>query len=86
MMDPKTLLLIFRIKKRQCLCIDYVLSSKSNGVYNSKLKPLFTSFLHSIKPSGYKMEIKFDKDLLGVEQNNYLTKIENVYIVYELYD
>ena len=27
---------------------DYVLSWKSNGVYNSKLKPLYTAFLHSI--------------------------------------
>ena len=32
------------------------------------------------------MEIKFDKDPLAVKQNNYLTKIINVYIVYELYD
>ena len=30
--------------------------------------------------------MKFDKDPLAVEQNNYLTKIVNVYIVYELYD
>ena len=30
------------------------------------------------------MGIKFDKDLLAVEQNNYLTKIVNVYIVYDL--
>ena len=28
---------------------DYVLSSKSKGVYASKLKPLYTAFLHSIK-------------------------------------
>ena len=32
------------------------------------------------------MTIKFDKDLLAVEQHNYLTKSVNVYIVYELYD
>ena len=63
---------------------DYVLSWKSNGVYNSKLKPLYTAFLHSIKLSGYKMGIKFDKDPLAVEENNYLTKIVNVYILYEL--
>ena len=63
---------------------DHVLSWKSNGVYNSKLKPLYTAFLHSIKLSGYKMGIKFDKDPLAVEQNNYLTKIVNVYIVYDL--
>ena len=30
------------------------------------------------------MEIKFDKDLLAVEQNNYLTQIVNVYIIYDL--
>ena len=30
------------------------------------------------------MGIKFDKDPLTVEQNNYLTKIVNVYIVYDL--
>ena len=32
------------------------------------------------------MQTKFHKDPLAVEQNNYLTKIVNVYIVYELYD
>ena len=30
------------------------------------------------------MRIKFDKDALGVKQNNYLTKIVNFYIVYDL--
>ena len=30
------------------------------------------------------MGIKFDKDPLPVEQNNYFTKIVNVYIVYDL--
>ena len=30
------------------------------------------------------MRTKFDKDPLAVEQNNYLTKIVNVYVVYEL--
>ena len=54
------------IKKRH-----YVLSWKSNGVYNSNLKPLYTAFLHSIKLFGYKMGIEFDKDPLAVEQNNY---------------
>ena len=63
---------------------DYVLSWNSKGVYNSKLKPLYTGFLHSIKPSQYKMGIKFYKDPLAVAQNNYLTKIVNAYIVYDL--
>ena len=30
------------------------------------------------------MDIKFDKDLLAVKQNNYQTKIVNVYIAYDL--
>ena len=32
------------------------------------------------------MGIKFDEDLLAVEQNNHLSKIVNVYIVYDLDD
>ena len=63
---------------------NYVLTWKSNGVYNSKFKPLYTAFLYSIKLSGYKTGIKFDKDPLAIEQSNYLTKIVNAYIVYEL--
>ena len=38
--------------------------------------------MNSIKLSGYRMGIKFDKDPLSVERNNYLTKIVNVYIAY----
>ena len=45
---------------------------------------LYIAFLHSIKFSKYRIWIKFDKDTLAVEQNNYLTKIVNVYIVYDL--
>ena len=39
----------------------YVLSWKSKGAYNSKLKPLYTAFLHSIKLSEYRIGINFDK-------------------------
>ena len=66
--------------------IDYFFSHRSKGVYNSKFKPLYTAFLHSIKLSKYKIRKKFDKDPLAVEQNNNLTKTVNVYIFYELYD
>ena len=45
---------------------DYVLSWKSNGVFNSKLKALYTAFLNSIKRSEYRKTIKFDKDPLAV--------------------
>ena len=40
-----------RIKKGKGT--DYVISLKSKAVYNSKLKPLYTAFLHSIKFSGW---------------------------------
>ena len=43
---------------------DYILSWKSKEVCNSKLKSLFTAFLHIIKLSEYRMEIKFNKDLV----------------------
>ena len=41
-----------------------VLSWKLRGVFNSKLKPLYTAFLHSINLSDYRIAIKFDKDNL----------------------
>ena len=63
---------------------DYFLSWKSKRVFNSKLKPLYTTFLNSIRLSGYRILIKFDKHALSVDQNNYLTKIVNIYIVYDL--
>ena len=63
---------------------DCVISWKWKGIFNSKLKPLFTVFFSRMKLSGHRMRIKFDKDPLAVEQNNYLAKIINVYIVYDL--
>ena len=60
---------------------DYIVSWKSKGVHNSKLKPLYIAFLHSKKRSGYRIGIKFDKDPLAAEQNTYLSKIVNAYIV-----
>ena len=63
---------------------DYVVGWKSKGILNPKLKPLYTAFLHSIKLSKYRIGIKFDKDPLVLDQSNYLAKIENVYIIYNL--
>ena len=64
----------------------YVPSWKSKEVYTSKLKPLYSAFLQSIKISGYRMGIKFNKNRvpLAVEQNNYTIKVLNAYIVYDL--
>ena len=64
--------------------IDYFLNLKSNGLYNSKLKPLYTAFLHSIKFFEYRIGIKFGKDPLAVEQSNYMSKVVNVCIFYGL--
>ena len=63
---------------------EYSFSWKSKGVYDSKRKPSYTAFWHSTKLYGYRTVIKFDKDALAVEQNNYLTKIVNIYIVNDL--
>ena len=40
--------------------------------------------MHIIKLSEYRIGIKFDKDPLAVEQNNYWNKVVNAYIVYDL--
>ena len=42
--------------------------------------------MHSIKLSGYRIGIKFDKNPLARKQINYLTKIINVSVVYNLDD
>ena len=78
MMDFKTFFyqpIFDTLQLKKGKVIDYVLSWKSKGVYNSKLKPLYSAFLYGIKLSGYRMGIKFDKDPLAAEQNIYLTKI-----------
>ena len=64
--------------------MDHVFSWKPKGAFNSKLKPLCAGFLNSIKLSEYTVSIKFDKDILTAEQNNYLTNVVNIYIVYDL--
>ena len=67
----------FELKKDKVT--DYNLSWKSKGVYNSKLKSLYTAWnFHSMKLSEYRMEIKFDKDPLAAEQDNYPSKMLNV--------
>ena len=53
------------------------------GVCNSKLKSLYTAFLHSTELSEYKMGITFDKNPVAVKQNNYAIKIVKFYIAYD---
>ena len=66
------------LKLKKDKSADYVFSWKSKGVFNSKIKPLYTTFLHSIKRSEYRIGVKDPlavKDPLVAEQNNYLCKI-----------
>ena len=52
--------------------IDYVFSSKSDGVKNSKSKQIYIllSCIKALKCSGYRREVKFDKDTLLVLNQN----------------
>ena len=45
-------------------------SLKSNGAFNSKLKPLYSAFLHGKKLSIYRTGTRFDKEPLAVEPKN----------------
>ena len=53
-------------------------------ILNPNSKPLYTTLLNTKKLSEYRIGRKFDKEPLGVEQNNYLIKFVNVYIVYDI--
>ena len=63
--------LYFRIKK---ITHWFCSQLETKAVFNSKLKSFDTLSLHTIKRSRYKMERKFDKHSLAVEQNNYPKK------------
>ena len=70
----------FRVKKRQRLWLCSLFEIKEVNTFEHKA--LYIAFLHSIKLSGYKMKIKFAKDVSAVEQRNYLHL--NACIVYDL--
>ena len=88
MMDLKTRLFYqpaldsLELKKIKALIMFLVWNQRGYLILNLKL--LYTAFLHSIKLSEYRIGIKFDKVSLAVEQNNYLAKTVNVYIVFDL--
>ena len=48
-------LILKKQKKKKGKGNDYVLSWKSEGVFNSKLKPLYTALLNSIILSDYRI-------------------------------
>ena len=62
----------------------FLVRNQKDGIQCYAIKPLYTALLHSIKISGCRMKIKFDKVPLAVEQNNHKTKIVIAYIVYDL--
>ena len=65
-------------------CIEYVISLKSKGVYNSELKALLRRFLTSVNNFWNKIGIQFHNTPLVIEQNNYASRIVDVHIVYDL--
>ena len=71
------------LKKIKVL-IKILVVNQSEFILLTKLKSWYTTLLHSINLSGYRLGIKFDKDHLAVEQNNYAIKIVNIYIVCDL--
>ena len=71
----------FRVKKRQGLWLCSLFEMKE--VHTFEHKALDIAFLHSIKLSGYKMRIRFAKDISAGEQYNSLHL--NACIVYDLH-
>ena len=63
---------------------EYIIASKSKGLFKSRLHPLYNAFLYNVKRFEYKIGIQFNNTTLNVEQNNYAAKILNGYIVYAL--
>ena len=62
----------------------HVIGWKSKGLVKSKILPLHDTFLPNIKYFGLKTGIQFNTTTLVLEQNNYTTKIVNLYIVYDV--
>ena len=73
----------YSLKKTRAI-IYYVINWKSKRLYSSILSPQNTVFLLSINLFRYKLEIKFDKDSLFVEQSKYATKIVYACVVFDL--
>ena len=62
----------------------YITNWRSKGVYNTKLIPIKNDSLPNIKYFKYKIGIQLNKTPLIVEQNIYVSKMINVYIIYDL--
>ena len=74
---------IFNMIKYKNTSTEYATSWKSKGVYHCKLIALNSYYLPNIK---YLKTVgfQFDNTPLVVEQNNYTSKIGNIYVIYDL--
>ena len=63
---------------------EYIISWISKGLYNSKLIALNGAFLPNVNYFRDNIGIQFNNTPLVIEQNNYTTRIVNVYIVFNL--
>ena len=80
-MDHKICLFI----NQHLVCLFRIYTSwKSKGIYNSKLIAFDKDYPPNIKYFNQKIVMQFDDGPLVVEQNNYSTKIVNVYIIYNV--
>ena len=77
--QPTLYTLQFFLKKDQIM----FLVRYQKEYVNSKLASLNTAFLYTTKLSEHRMWINFCKNNFAVEQNNYTTKIANVYVAYD---
>ena len=65
---------------------EYIIGWKSKGLYNSKLIALDGASLPTAKYFWGKLGMQFNNTPSVIEQINYVSKIVNVYIVYDLHN
>ena len=66
------------------MTLNIFLFGNQKELFKSNLKPLFDPSSAGIKRLGYTVGIQFLNDCLVAENSNYLTKIVNAYIAFDL--
>ena len=72
------------LKLKRSKATDHVIGWNSRALFRSKRFWLDGAFSHNIKYFGYKIGIQFNNTSSFLEQKNYVTKIVNAYIIYDL--